>query len=744
MKNFFLIQICLFFLIFTSLKAEKIKEVIVEGNNRISDETVLIYGKIEKNKDLTEDELNKIIKNLYSTNFFENITVKLIDGVLKINLIEYPVINQLVILGEKKKGIVEQIKDFISLKEKKSYIKTYLAKDIDTIKDLYSSLGYNFTKVKPKVRIIDESNLDLVIEIERGEKTKISSIEFIGNKKVSTNRLLDIVASEESKFWKVLSRNTVLSENLIQLDKRLLSNYYRSLGFYNVKITSSTAVLNKEKNAELKYSIEEGKRFIINKISTNVDSVFNKDLFFPLEKFYGKLIGKYYSPFKVKKLLEELDLLIDSNDLQFVEHNVEERLADNTIQIILNIFEGEKVLIERINIAGNNITDEDVIREELIIDEGDPFSKLSLEKSIAEIKGRNLFKEVTYNIIDGTDSNLKVININVKEKPTGEISAGAGIGTSGGSFAINIKENNWLGQGKEIGFDIDVNEESLSGTLSYSDPNYNFLGNSIDYSVSSTKNDKPDQGYENSILSAGVSTAFEQYKDLYLNVGLRASFDDLTTEPGASEALKKQAGTFEEIGINYGASIDKRDRVFMPSDGFISSFYQEIPLYADRSFIGNVFQTSIYNRLSEDIVLGNKFYFAAVNGLQGDDVRINKRINLSSKRLKGFERNKVGPVDGNDFIGGNYAAAVNFEAQLPNVLPEDSRADMGLFLDFGNVWGVDYDSTINDSNKIRSSTGAIINWSSPIGPMSFVFAQHLSKSDTDVTESFNFNLGTTF
>ncbi len=744
MKNFFLIQICLFFLFFTSLKAEKIKEVIVEGNNRISDETVLIYGKIEKNKDFTEDELNKIIKNLYSTNFFENISIKLNNGVLKINLTEYPVINQLVILGEQKDGIVQQIKDFISLKEKKSYIKTNLAKDINTIKDLYSSLGYNFTKVEPKVRIIDESNLDLVIEIAKGEKTKISSIEFIGNKKVSTNRLLDIVASEESKFWKVLSRNTVLSENLIQLDKRLLLNYYKSLGFYNVKVTSSTAVLNKDKNAKLIYSIEEGKRFIINKISTNVDSVFNKDLFFPLEKNYGKLIGKYYSPFKVKKLLEELDLLIDSNDLQFVEHNVEERLKDNTIQIILNIFEGEKVLVERINIAGNNITDEDVIREELIIDEGDPFSKLSIEKSVAEIKGRNIFKEVTYDILDGTDSNLKVININVKEKPTGEISAGAGIGTSGGSFAINIKENNWLGQGKEIGFDIDVNEESLSGTLSYSDPNYNFLGNSIDYSISSTKNDKPDQGYENSIVSAGVNTAFEQYKDLFLNVGLRASYDDLTAEQGASTALKKQAGSFEEIAINYGASIDKRDRVFMPSDGYISSFYQEIPLYADKNFIGNVFQTSIYNRLSEDVVLGNKFYFKAVNGLQGDDVRINKRVNLSSKRLKGFERNKVGPVDGNDFIGGNYAAAINFEAQLPNVLPEDSRADMGLFLDFGNVWGVDYDSTINDSNKIRSSTGAIINWSSPIGPMSFTFAQHLSKADTDVTETFNFNLGTTF
>ena len=120
--------------------------------------------------------------------------------------------------------------------------------------------------------------------------------------------------------------------------------------------------------------------------------------------------------------------------------------------------------------------------------------------------------------------------------------------------------------------------------------------------------------------------------------------------------------------------------------------------------------------------------------MDDDDVRLSKRKGLSSKRLRGFEKNKVGPVDGKDHIGGNYAAALNFEANLPNLLPEDTNTDVGLFLDFGNVWGVDYDSSIDDSNKIRSSTGIAANWMSPIGPMTFTLFSKFSKADTDETE----------
>ena len=728
---------------FSFLNAEVIKDTIIKGNKRISDETILLYGDIKLGKDYSEADINNIIKNLYSTNFFEDIQISLNKNILSLTLKEYPVLNQLIIVGENNKRFKDQIKKIMQLKEKRSFVKSLLAKDIENIKSLYSFNGFNFSEVNAKIKEIDGENFDLVIEIERGNITKIKKINFVGNKSIRSNRLREVIASEEDKFWKVISKNTNFSENLINLDVRLLTNYYKSNGFYNVEINSKTAKISEIGDAEIIYSINEGKRFVINKIATKVDSVFDKEIFFPLDSVYKDLIGEYYSPFKIQKLLEEIDDLVAKNNLQFVEHNVQETLDEDTISIVFNIFEGEKSLIERIDILGNNITAESVIRGELVIDEGDPFTKLGLEKSVAELKARNIFKSVNYKVEDGSEKNLKRIKINVEEQPTGEISAGAGIGTDGGRFAISIKENNYLGEGKQLGFDIELDKDSLAGTFSYNNPNYDFLGNSIFYSLRSEKNDVPTRGYENSIVSGAISTSFEQYKDINLDLGLSASYDDLSTLSGASESLKKQSGEFSEISGNYGISFDKRDRKFMPTEGSIVSFNQTLPIFADRASIANTFSASKYVSLSEDIVTATKFYASAINGVD-DDVRLSKRRYLSTKRLRGFERGKVGPVDGTDHIGGNYAAALNLEANLPNLLPEDSKTDVNVFLDFGNVWGVDYDESLENSNKIRSSTGVQASWMSPIGPMTFVFSQTLQKSDSDSAETFNFNLGTTF
>ena len=736
--------ITLFILNLTILKADVVNDLVISGNKRVSDETIKIYGEIDISKDITENELDKILKNLYSTNFFEDVKVQIKNNKLEIVLKEYPVINQLILIGEESNKYKELIKKTIRLKEKKSFIKSFLAKDLETIKKHYSSLGYNFSKVEAKIKTNESDNLDLIIEINRGGKTKISSINFVGNKVIKAKRLREIIASEENKFWKFISRNTILSENLISLDRRLLINYYKSIGFYDIKINSNIAEIKKDGNADLIYTIQEGNRYTINKISTNVDSVFDKKLFFPLNESYERYVGTFYSPFKIKKLLDELDELIVKNNLQFVEHNVQEILESDSINIVFNVFEGEKTLVERINITGNDITNEDVIRGELVLDEGDPFTKINLDKSIAEIKERNIFKDVNYEILDGSEKNLKIINLNVEEKPTGEISAGAGVGTNGGTIAMTVKENNWLGQGKNVVFEIELDEESLAGTLSYKDPNYDFLGNSINYSISSERNDKPDQGYENSIISASLGTSFEQYRDIFAFLGLSASYDDLRTQGTASSALKKQAGTFSELSGTYSFTYDGRNRAFKPTSGSVVSFGQSFPFYADKNFIGNDLRLSTYKTISEDVIGATKFYLSTVNAIGSDDVRLSKRRSLSSKRLRGFERNKVGPVDGSDHVGGNYAAALNFETSLPNLLPDGMNTDVGLFLDFGNVWGVDYDSSIAGSNKIRSSTGIMASWTSPLGPMTFTLSQNLSKADTDKTESFNFQLGTTF
>ena len=728
----------------TNSNSEVVTKINIKGNDRISSETIKIYGDLKLNQDYSESDLNNSLKKLYETDFFEDIQIEIINNNLNLLVKEYPFINQLIISGEKTKRYKDQIKKIIKLKEKRSFIKSYINNDIANIKSLYSSAGFSSTLVEIKTKEITRNSFDVLINIDRGKKTKIKKINFLGNNQISNRRLKDVIASEEHQFWKVLSKNTNYTSNLLELDTRLLRNFYKSSGFYDVKINSKFANINNLDEAELTFSIDEGTRYTINKISTNVDTVFDKRLFFPMNKVYEKYIGEYYSPFKVKKILDDLDRLIDINNLQFVEHNVKEEIEGSSINITLNVYEGEKTSVERINILGNSITDENVIRSELILDEGDPFSKLNLEKSISEIKARKIFKSVKYEILDGTKNNLKIINIDVEEQPTGEITAGAGVGTDGGLFAIGVKENNWLGTGKSVSFDLEIDSESLTGVINYVDPNYDFLGNTLSYSLSSETNDKPDQGYENSLTAFNIDTSFEQFRDIYLSLGLSASHDDLRTDTSASSALQKQKGTYNDISGNYGFSFDTRDRAFMPTSGSIIRFGQSLPIYADTASLANFFSASKYNSINENIVGVGKLYVATINGLGSDDVRLSKRKGLSTKRLRGFEKNKIGPVDNNDHIGGNFTAALNLEANLPNVLPEDTNTDISTFLDFGNVWGVDYDSSIDDSNKIRSSAGVIANCMSPIGPMSFVLSQNLSKASTDKNQSFSFNLGTTF
>ena len=703
-----------------------------------------VYGEISLNEDYSSFDIDKILKNLYATDFFEDVKISLVDGFLKVFVKEYSIINFIEFDGEKSEKIKEGILKTLKLKAKDSFIENKLNSDIDTIKKIYASIGFNFADVEAKIERFDDNRINLIYILEKGKKTHISKINFIGDKKIKDKRLRDVIASEEYKFWKFLSKNTFLNSNNVELDKRLLKNYYKSLGFYDVQVLSNNAEISEDNSTNLTYSINAGTRFKIYKISTNVSQGLDKTLFTPMEKNFIKIIGKYYSPFKVKKLLDELDLLIAGNDLQFIEHSVNEIIENESIEIKINIFEGEKQLVEKINIIGNSVTDESVIRSELVLDEGDPFSALKLDQTIAKLKSRNLFSVVKKNVYKGSSKDQKIIEISVEEKPTGEISAGAGIGTDGGSFAFSVNENNWLGRGLSVQTSLDVSKETFAGGLSVTDPNYKFSGNALSYYIDNTITDSADSGYKNNIISTGVGTSFEQYRNIYLSPAIAFSYDNLKVDSTVSKNLQKQEGGFTDLSFNYGITLDNRDRAFAPTDGYISSFRQSFPIYADSPYIQNTYNFSKYKSFSPDAIGTYKFYVNSINGLDDKDVRLSKRIKMPSKKLRGFKRGKIGPKDGNDYIGGNYAAANNFELSLPNLLPESTKTDVGAFLDIGNLWNVDYDSSINDTNKIRSSVGIASSWLSPVGPMTFILSENISKSKTDITESFSFRLGTTF
>ena len=745
MKNFLCSLYFLGILFTTSLNAEILKKVEIQGNSRISSETIKVYGEIELNKDYSNDDINGIIKKLYNTKFFSKISTNFSNNTLRILVEENPIINTIIIDGEKAKKFKKVILDIISLKEKSAYVESDIRNDIEMVRSFYKSLGYYAVEVEAKSQPIgtDDKRLNLIFSIKKGEKYKISKINFIGDKKVKNKRLRDVIASEEHRFWKIISRNVYLNNERIELDKRLLKSYYLGKGYYNVEVVSSSAESKSKTEIELTYSINAGERFRIKKLSTDIDPIFDKSIFQNLAEEFNKFAGDYYSPFKVQKILKKIDDIVDDNELQFVQHSVSETIDDDGVDIVFKIIEGPKVQIERVNIFGNTVTSDSVIRSELLLDEGDPYSKVKLNKSISKLKSRNIFKKVQEKVIDGSAKDLKVMEITVEEKPTGEIMAGAGVGTDGTAISFAIKENNYLGKGLGVDATINLSEDSVRGGISISDPNFKYSGNLVYGGLTSTQTDNTDSGYENTVTNFNLGTRFEQYEDVYFTPGLDLSFDDLKVDSSASSNLKKQAGDFTELIFSYGIDRDKRDRSFMPSSGSIISFRQGVPIFADQAALFNRLSYSQYHGFNDNVIGAVKFYGATITALD-EDVRLSKRLRMPAKRLRGFSSKQIGPVDQGDYVGGNYVAALNFEAQLPNLLPESTNTDVAAFLDFGNLWSVDYDSSAGSSSKVRSSVGLTTQMWTPIGPVNFVLAQALSKADSDQTQSFKFQIGTSF
>ncbi len=735
-----------FFTLYNSAYAEVLKKLEIVGNERISNETIKVYGEIELNKNYKNDDINDIIKKLYNTNFFSNISTNFKNGILTVNVKENPIIYSIIIKGEETKKYQEQITKLIALKEKSSFIENFVKSDIEMIKRFYKSLGYYSINVEAEKETVDIANntLNLIFDVKKGERSHIRKIYFIGDKKIKSKRLRDVITSEEAKFWKFLSRNIYLNTERIELDKRLLKNFYLGRGFYDVQVVSTSAEITDENSIDLTFSINAGKRYRFKKFSTDIDPVFDKSIFSDLKITFEKYAGDYYSPFSIKKILENIDEIIDNNQLQFVQHRVKETPSKDGVDVEFKIFESAKVQIERININGNTVTNDSVIRSGLLIDEGDPYSKIKIEKSISSLKAMNIFNKVNYEILDGSEQGLKNINISIEEKPTGEISAGAGYGTEGGVVAFSIKENNYIGKGLKVSANAEVSNQSVRGGLNIVNPNYNYSGNKVFGGFSSKKTDRPESGYENTIVNLNLGTEFEQYKNIFLAPDLNFTVDDLTVDSSASESLKKQAGSFTDLTFGYVITKDERNRKFMPTDGSVVSFRQNLPLMSDSESILNSIRYRQYHSFSENVIGAFKFYGAAINTLGDEDVRLSKRLHLGRNVLRGFETRKVGPKDGADYVGGNYATAINLEAALPNLLPEGTETDISVFVDLGNIWHVDYSSDVEDSNKIRSSLGVATNMYTPIGPLSFVLAQNLSKADSDQTQSFNFQIGTSF
>jgi outer membrane protein insertion porin family len=718
----------LFFLIFfikiTFVNAEIIKSISISGNERITDETIIVFSDVNIGEDLTINDLNDIIKSLYKTDFFENVSVNIKNNILKIDIVENPFVQSLEINGVKNKKLKQALLDQLQIKENRSFVKEKSSMDTLKLSNFLKNSGYYFSDINLEIIENNNKTIDLIYDVSLNKKAVVKNINFSGNKIFKSKLLSNVIVTEESKFWKFLSKKKYLNERQIHLDERLLKNFYLNEGYYDVKVSQTSANIMQDNNFTLTYNINAGNKFFFNNLNLNIPSDYDPNNFKFLQILLNDMKNEPYSLNRINGLLNEIDNIAISKQYEFINASFRENIiGENKINIEFIINENKKLYIDRINIIGNDITNESAIRNLLIVDEGDPLNEILNNKSINKIKASGLFAEVDYKILDTENEYKKDIEINVVEQPTGEITAGAGYGSSGQTFSFGIKENNFSGNATKLNTNLTLTARSIKGGFNVIVPNYNYSDKSLRLNLSRASNDFLNTaGYENTITNFTLGTGFEYKQDLFFTPLIVLESEELKTNTNASSALKKQDGNYNNIELDYSFFYDQRDKSFRPTDGYYSSFNQTLPLVSNDYSLSNKYDFKVYHRLSENMISNVSFHISSINSLEGNDVRVSDRLFLSSRKLRGFESGKIGPKDNQDFIGGNYSSALSFSTTLPSILPTMESIDFSFFIDAGNIWGVDYDSSL-DNSKIKSSTGLSIDFLTPIGPLNFVLAQ---------------------
>ena len=716
--------------------------IIIDGNKNISIKTIKSLSPV--NFDIKNlDSINEYQKNLFASGFFSNIEIRVEKEKLFIKVIENPIVNFFYIEGALKKEMVNNLEKLVSIKENEIF-KIFLVKDdLKKISDYLNSIGFLNPEINYSINKLDNNKVNVFYNITLNNQFKINRIFFIGDKKFKTNLLKSVILSDEHGWWKFLSSTTTVSENLVNIDISRLKNFYLNEGYYDAQITSNSVQVASNSTANVIYSISAGNQYFFDKFLINNKTNHLTDKTKIFENFYSNLMNQPYSPNKLiqtVKLFEKffLDLNLNLNVSYFINKSVNNKISVN---FVISENKNQK-RINKIVFTGNNLSDDFVIRNFFKFSEGDLFNEGLLLRTVDSLRGSLIFSKADYKVNQVGADQVNLI-INVEEKATGEIAAGAGAGSNGATIVGSIKENNFLGKGIVLDSSLNIGTEKIFGKISYSDPDFNQTGNALSSLIFIENNKFDNAAYENKIIGASFTSRYEIFENIFFVPGLGIDQDSVRVGSSASNALQKRRGDFFTSKIFYAIDKNTKNRSFNPTDGYSIGFGQDLSLpISDINYLKNQFYGSYYNSFNEDFIGSIRYKIQSINGIN-KDIKFSDRLFVNSDNLRGFENRGVGPIMSNEFVGGNNSFYANFSSTFPNGLPDRWNARTNIFYDIANIWGVD-DSDISDSNKIRSSIGLGFSWISPLGPISFTYAEPITKSSNDKVEQFNFKIGTAF
>jgi outer membrane protein insertion porin family len=737
----------IFFIILTNSSFAEIKKVNITGNTRVNSKTIESLVE-KKTSNVDSIFINTLTKKIYDTDFFSDVKISYNQEILNIAVVENPIVNFFYINGIKDSDL-DQVNKIITLKENSIFSSSKLKKDIENTKEYLNTSGYYQALIVPEVIKIDNNQVNLIINIDKKEISKIKNIYFIGNKFFSSSQLLDVITSSEDGWWKLFS-STAFNEQRVEYDKQLIKDFYKSKGFYDAQVESGFANLDKNNFFSLTFSINSGTKYKFGDfdVKTNSSSYKEQDVK-EVKNIANKILNnEIYSTAATSKLNKQVENYLQSKRYNSFEINIQEfKKNDDTINIVLQLNDEAKVFINKINIKGNSVTEEKAIRDNITLSEGDYLNLSKVKKSVDNIKSKQIFSKVDYKIEESDKKNFRDFNLFVKEQATGNISAGVGYSTNGGLFEVGINERNFLGQGINLNFTGRLSADVLRGDLSYVNPNFENSNKELALSLFSEVDDYSNSGYENKRVGTKIATKYEIYEDIFFRPNVGIQYDKLdVTGSSASNLLKSREGNFTTTSLGYNFSFDQRDSRFNPTSGSLLYFDQNIAtLFSDIPTIQTGLGATFYHELINEKFIGSaRVRLANVFAFDNKDVKLSDRLFSSSNDIRGFEPRGIGPVDSGDHIGGNNLVTLSLKSTFPNPIPESLRATSFIFFDAGNIWGVDYSDSISDSSKIRSSTGVAVDLMSPVGPLSFTYSVPLSKSSTDKEQKFLFNIGSSF
>ncbi|MBC8038083.1 MAG: outer membrane protein assembly factor BamA [Rhizobiales bacterium] len=749
--------------------AQTISQIVVEGNQRVETETVLSYMQVAPGDPFNSGKIDESVKGLFRTGLFSDVQIFRNGTQLLVRVEENPMINRVNFEGNSEVKDKDLAKE-VELRERTMFTRSKVQSDVQRVIALYRRSGYYSVKVSPKVIRLPQNRVDLVFEITEGVETTVKTVDFVGNTSFSDGDLKSVIGTAEHRWWKFFSRNDTYDADRVEYDKELLRRYYLKNGFADIKVISADASLTPDgEHFVIIYSLEEGSRYKVADVAVNVgQATLDPER---LREGVKTGVGDDYDASLVDKTVENLTLEAARQGFVFAKVNpqIDRNEGQGSLNISYNIVEGPRTYIERIDIVGNLRTEDEVIRRELRLFEGDAFNRVLIDRARRRLTSLDFFDKIEFREDPGSAGDKIVLVVEVQEKSTGSINFSIGYSTTEAVIgSVSLQERNFLGKGHNVRLNTTLSFKRQQVDVSYTIPYFMGLPISAGVDVFATRVDNTSvSSYESQQVGGALRTGFDldEYSSMTLKYGLAwREISGIDSDHASPAVLDSEGNTLKSfVGATY--TWDNLDSPVKPTNGFRGQVVSEIA-----GLGGDVYTASLEGHgwyffpvYEESIVLKLEANAGHIESLNSDNVPLQDRFYKGADTFRGFAQSGVGPRqignDGDkDSIGGQTYAIGTVEVTFPVGLPEEWGVEGAAFSDFGTVFGTPEKTSPNGSNgctqvsgctvfdtmAFRASVGAGLIWSSPFGPLRFEAAYPLLKAKYDETEWFRFSIGTRF